>query len=134
MATVWYCCECGNGPMGTNNNSSCSHYGCYHRRCGSCSVVEQDHFALDMGSNSPNLLAQAPTQTTLSTVVPASGQGGHTFTCSTHELGEPTDGGDYRWTCSECHADNSYHHDAACWDCQHWRCTSCSVYEVKPRK
>jgi hypothetical protein len=116
--------------MGTSNNSSCSQYNCYHPKCSSCSVVQQEFFALDPGCESQNHIAPILIHSTGSTTVPFLGYGGHTYTCSTHAHSEPTDGGDFRWSCSECFADNSYNHDAACWECQHWRCRKCEVYEV----
>ena len=36
-----------------------------------------------------------------------------------------------RWTCSECLADCSFDLNVACWNCQHWRCSTCGVYEVR---
>ncbi|KAL1887087.1 hypothetical protein Sste5346_010447 [Sporothrix stenoceras] len=36
--TVWYCCDCGNGPMLLSD--SCSGSGCYHYRCSNCTEEE----------------------------------------------------------------------------------------------
>jgi hypothetical protein len=130
MATVWYCCQCGNGPMGTSNNSSCSESHCFHSRCVDCSVVQQEYVALQSGCESQNHTAPSIIQSTDLTTVLFIGSGGHAYICLKHGHGEPTDGRDFRWTCRECFADNNYNHDAACWDCQHWRCDSCNVYEV----
>lgn len=134
MSTVWYCCQCKNGPMGTNNNSSCSQYNCQHLRCSYCDVVQQEYFALNehedaTQSHSTALLGHDIVLGSSGSLV-SLGHTGHAYTCSEHGYGEPTDAGDHRWTCSECYADNNYHTDAGCWSCQHWRCGSCQVYEV----
>ncbi|KJR82126.1 uncharacterized protein SPSK_03726 [Sporothrix schenckii 1099-18] len=36
--TVWYCCDCGNGPMLLSD--SCSGSGCSHYRCSYCTEEE----------------------------------------------------------------------------------------------
>lgn len=132
MSTVWYCCQCSNGPMGTSVNVSCSQYNCGHNRCGGCHVVQQEYFVY---GDSHAVLSQQATSLESPLVENSTNIGiamaiGNVYTSSTHGFGEPTDAGEYRWTCSECFADNSYDHDAACWNCQHWKCGSCGVYEV----
>lgn len=36
---VWFCCNCGDGPMGGANNLACSD--CRHQRCSSCAIEPQ---------------------------------------------------------------------------------------------
>jgi hypothetical protein len=141
MATrVWYCCQCKDGPVSVANNTGCAN--CSHKKCNSCTVETNyvEHTLVNTIADAPIItsfydpchighinMMSAYYDGTHSHAIPL----GYTNTSATHGHGEPTDGGDYRWTCSECSADNSYAHDAACWNCQHWKCTYCNVYEVK---
>ena len=133
MNYVFYCCQCRAGPMGTATHASC--YNCSHEKCSSCDVYSEEEFAHNheaRGTNQDVVPGDRVLSNDCSSLdsLPSLGHTGQIFTCSHNNHGELTDGRDFRWTCCESFADNSYNHDEACWNCQGWRCNTCKVYEV----
>jgi hypothetical protein len=119
--------------MGTATHASC--YNCSHLKCNSCPVYSQENFAHAYGTivnDHSHVSDKLPVthDALFPGLLPSLGHIGHAFTCSYNNHGEPVDGKEYRWSCHHCFSDNSYSHDAACWNCQHWLCKSCDVYEV----
>lgn len=150
MATqVWYCSECGDGPLVAAHNTGCP--SCYHTKCGECAedTIYTKHSTGNNHTGGVTNLAQAPATSSVITnpltlpnaityAEPSSmRQCARPSVVSVHDdslLGVPTDGGDinYRWTCCRCYGDNSYEYDKGCSDCNnHWRCSGCSVYGIK---
>ncbi|KAF2622898.1 hypothetical protein BU25DRAFT_414882 [Macroventuria anomochaeta] len=120
MATVWYCCQCKNGPMSIANNPQCTGANCtsQHHQCGYCET-EIAHADYDFD------LTDTHTHGFASLI--------HPHANSMHAHGELVDGNEtYRWQCCNCHSDNSCEYNKGCYNCSHWRCsTYCSVYAIK---